>query len=546
MDRPQPGRGGRVALIGLDGATFRVLDPLAREGVIPTLASLRERGAEAALRSTVPVYTPPAWISIATGVNPGRHGVYGFLDNTPQERAKISHSGSIKALTMWKHLSDLGVKVGILNVPMSYPPVRVNGFMVAGGLASGWTDPSMPNFASDEETGRLVNRIADGKYPLDVPVNYEVDWRSPEVIGKLHRAQELRRKVLGQLIERDDPEVVFAVFEGPDRVQHVHYQYLVEGSDWFDRPEAPRIREDAWRFYAEVDAGVRDLVEWAGPDGHVVIVSDHGFGPWEKTANLNILLSEWGYLALPGMSRLTRSRVVAGPLQRVARRVLPKSVLVKAKTGVGRRIDWPRTQAFTSHVAEQGIHVNDRDLPFGWVEEEDVRRIGDEIAERLMELRDPEDGQPVTDVVMRREEVVHGPYAGRAPHLFPFFRGQRYEVSDTLAAGTPFTDHRDRPWGYHHIDGVFIAAGPGVEHRRLDDGLDIVDVLPTTLHLGGYAIPEGLDGRVAEEALSGAARARPAEIAAAAAGPDDQEEYPFSEEEEAQIEESLRGLGYIE
>jgi predicted AlkP superfamily phosphohydrolase/phosphomutase len=537
----------RLALIGLDGATFRVLDPLGAEGVLPNLTRLRERGLEAVLRSTIPAYTPPAWISMATGVNPGRHGVFGFLDSTPQESPRIAHSGLIDAVPMWRYLSDIGSPVGVLNVPMSYPPHEVSGFMVAGGLASGWTDPEMPGFASSPEIASLVGEVAGEHYPLDVPVNYERDWRSPAVTDRLQHAQELRQKVLAALIERFDPQVVFAVFEGPDRIQHVHYQYLVECSEWYGRPEASELRARDFAFFAAVDRAVGDLVDWAGDDGVVVVVSDHGAGPWEKTVNSNLLLQSWGYLQLPKLSVLTRAKLVAGPVQRAARRILPMRLLQKAKARVGAGIAWDRSRAFSSHVAEQGIHINEREaLPRGVVDPAEVPGIEEEIAERFGDLMDPDDGRPVTDRVYRRQEVIRGPHASRAPHLFPILRDQRYELSDTLAADSPFTDHRDRPWGYHHVDGVFLAAGPGVKAERLGAGLDIVDVLPTAFHLGGIPVPQGLDGRVVTEALAGEAAARPVTTAQAETEQQRSGENPFSPEEEAQIEESLRGLGYLE
>jgi predicted AlkP superfamily phosphohydrolase/phosphomutase len=537
----------RTALIGLDGATTRVLDPLVRAGVMPVLARLRQGGFEATLRSTIPAYTPPGWVSMATGVNPGRHGVFGFMDSTPQEPPKIAHSGSIRANTVWSYLSNLDVRVGILNVPMSYPPVSVNGFLVAGGLATGWTDPEMPNFASDPEIGRFALEAAGGRYPLDTVVNYENDWRSPETVTRLEDVQRLRRRVLGALVERTDPEFVFAVFEGPDRLQHVFYQCIVECSDWYDRALSREVRERAYAYFAELDQAIGDLHAWAGADGNVVIVSDHGSGPWEKTVNVNLLLAEWRYAELPSLARLTRMRHVAGLGQRMARRILPRSLLHRAKASIERGIVWESTRAFASHVAEQGIHVNVRGtLPRGIVEPSDVASIEDDIVERFLELRDPDDGETVTDHVYRRADVIHGPYEDRAPNLFPMLRGQRYELSDTLAASAPFTDHRDRPWGYHHLDGVFIAEGPSIRSGSRGPGLDIVDVLPTVLHLSGYPVPDGLDGRVATEVMEDELAARNIDTAPAAEGRPESSEYPFSAEDEEAITESLRGLGYIE
>ena len=537
----------RLALIGVDGATYRVLDPMIDAGAMPRLARIRNEGTHAILRSTIPTYTPPAWVSMATGVNPGRHGVFGFLDNTPQEPTAIAHSGSIRATPMWSDLRERGIRVGILNVPMSYPPASVDGFFVAGGLATGWTDPEMPDFASDVETGRLVSELSGGHYPLDSVVNYERDWRTPDTVTRIGSIQRLRRRVLGALIERHDPQVVFAVFEGVDRLQHVFYQCLVEGSDWFDKPMSQEVRDRARVYFAELDAAIGDLVDWVGPDGHAIVVSDHGSGPWEKTVNLNLLLAQWGFLPLPRVTSFTRLRSVAGAGQVLARRVLPRRWLHRAKARVERGIDWDRARAFASHVAEQGIHVNVRGaLPRGCVDPDEVSSIERELEERLLELRDPADGQLVTDRVVRRDEQIHGPFAGRAPHLFPLFRGQRYEASDTLAASEPITDHRDRPWGYHHLDGVFLAVGPSVRRGGFEDGLDIVDVLPTALHVSDLAVPEGLDGRVVEGVLTDDAARRKVGTFSA----DEPEEvapvYPFTQADEDAIAESLRGLGYIE
>jgi predicted AlkP superfamily phosphohydrolase/phosphomutase len=536
---------GKVAVVGIDGGTFRTLDPIVRAGVMPAFARVRERGISAILRSTIPSYTPPAWVSIATGVNPGRHGVFGFLDSTPQEQPRVAHSGSIRAAGIWRYLEEQGATAGIFNLPMTYPPLRVEGFMVSGGLAAGWTNTEMPNFTSGIEVGRLVSKVAEGHYPLDTVVSYENDWRSADVVTRIEDVQRLRRRVLTALLERWDPGFLFTVFEGVDRLQHVHYQYLVEGSDWYDRPEAAEVRSRSWRYFGELDAAIDDIAGWVGDDGHIILVSDHGAGPWEKTLNVNLLLRDWGYLGLPSVTRVTQSGLVAGAGQRIARRVLPRRLLLSAKARIARDIRWSETQAFASQVAEQGIHINHRDaFPNGQVDQARAQHLADELSDRLHSLTDPSDGLPTVDRVFRREEVIRGPYEHRAPDLFPLLRDQRYELSDTLAAGAIFTDHRDRPWGYHHLDGIFVAAGPNFASGTHDDGIDIVDVLPTVFSAAGYRVPAGLDGRAVSDILTA-----PTAAQAPAIEPrieEDASTYPYTPEEEAAVEESLRGLGYID
>jgi predicted AlkP superfamily phosphohydrolase/phosphomutase len=329
----------------------------------------------------------------------------------------------------------------------------------------------------------------------------------------------------------------------------LHYQYLVESSDWFGRPEAIAIRERSWAYFAELDSAVEDLVAWAGADGDILVVSDHGAGPWEKTLNVNLLLDEWGFLRLPVVGKIARAGVVAGPVQAAARRLLPRGVLLKAKSRINRQLDWDTTRAFASQVAEQGIHVNERGaLPHGVLDAQQTESVVVEITERLLGFVDPNDGAPVVDRVIPRAEAAQGPFASRAPHLFPICRDQRYELSDTLAATSPLTDHRDRPWGYHHQEGVFIGAGPSFVPGSLPRPLQIVDVLPTAFRAAGLAVPDGLDGRVAEEILTGASRDAVRGVVVGAEPDEGNEpaEYPFSEADERQIEESLRGLGYLE
>ena len=540
-------RASKVVVLGLDGATFRVLDPMIEAGAMPALSALCERGTRTTLRSTIPTYTPPAWVSMATGVNPGKHGIFGFLATTAQEETQIAHSGLIAAPPMWSYLNELGARAGVLNVPMYFPPTPVDGFMIGGGLAAGWSDISAPNFAADDEHTRFVTELAGGSYPLDTVVSYENDWDSTEVIDRITDVQRLRRKVLTALLDKEEVDFVFAVFEGPDRLQHLHYQYLVEFSDWYNASEASVARDKATAYFAEVDKAVEALVGWAGEDGHVLVVSDHGFGPWQKTLNVNLLLQEWGYLKLPQMSKMTRAKVIAGAGQRIARKVVPRRWLHSMKARITRNVNWEQTRAFASHVAEQGIHVNVRDeLPLGSVALADAGRVAEELVERLHELKDPDDGQPVVDEVVRREDTISGPHTTRAPHLFPFCRDQHYELSDTIAATSVFTDHRDRPWGYHHKDGILVAAGQGVNAGSYEAGLDIVDVMPLAFHLAGLPVPEGLDGKVAHDILTGEAAQREVATTQVAVEHERSEENPYSEEEEAAIEETLRGLGYVE
>jgi predicted AlkP superfamily phosphohydrolase/phosphomutase len=285
-----------------------------------------------------------------------------------------------------------------------------------------------------------------------------------------------------------------------------------------------------------------DLIEWAGPDGHVITMSDHGFGPKDKAVNVNRALHEWGLLGIAGAGSIGRS----ASLRKVARKVkkvAPKSLWKKAKGAAHSTINWSETRAFSSPNPQQGIYVNlEGREPHGIVPPADYDKVRDEVIECFTALVDPDDGKPVLDQMHKREDVIHGPLAGSAPDLFPVCRDYSYELSDGLFSPSVLTDYRDLPRGFHHMDGIFGIAGPGAKNES-GARASLYDIAPTALHLAGLKIPH-MDGRVLEEFLTGDRAPVIEDMDLPLAG-EGAEAAPYSAAEEAQIEESLRNLGYL-
>jgi predicted AlkP superfamily phosphohydrolase/phosphomutase len=532
----------KVLLLGLDGATYNVLDPAFKAGHMARFKALLERSASGLLTSTVPPYTPPGWTSIFTGVNPGVHGIFGFTVGNVQRPGGFVRLDRVAAPALWNVANAQGVPVGLFNIPMTWPPPRVDGFAVSGMLTPEGGGKTPPDFTWPAELGEELGRVSDG-YEIDIEVDYDEDWKSTAIIERLSTNLAKKRAALAHLLDtRGDVPLLFAVLEAPDRLMHVHYKFLDPRCEHYSRPEAEPIRARAWAFFDEMDAVIGDLLDWAG-DGYVVTMSDHGFGPKECSVNVNVALREWGYLAVTGAGAVTRSAGVRR-LARRAKKVLPKSVWRRAKGAAQSSIDWSKTVAFSAPIPQQGIYINlaGRE-PFGIVAPGDYERVRAEIAERFAALIDPVDGGPVCDRVFRREEVIDGPLAGDAPDLFPVCRAYSYELSDGLYSPAILDDYRALPRGFHHMDGIFGLAGPGIEARS---GLraHLYDIAPTALHLAGLDLPEGLDGRVLEELLPSGrpVRVRAMELPRAGEGA---EAPAYSAEEEAAIEESLRNLGYL-
>ena len=537
----------KVLLLGLDGVTYRMLTPAFDAGHMPRLKALLDRGVQGNLTSTIPPYTPPGWTSIFTGVNPGKHGIFGFTLGNIQRNEGLVRLDRVQAPGLWNVANSQNKRVGLFNIPMTYPPPPVDGFAVAGMLTPEGGGQTPEGFTHPPELAdRLV--AAAGGYEIDIEVNYDEDWKSTEIIERLSRNLRMKRDALRYLLENDgDVPILFAVLEAPDRLMHVHYKYIDPTCSHYDRPEAKPIRERAWAFFDEMDEMMGDLIDWAGSDGWIVTMSDHGFGPKEKVVNVNVALREAGLLSVAGAGAALAKSRGARKLAKRVKKVIPKAAYQKAKGASRATIDWSKTKAFASPNPQQGIYINLQGRePNGIVTEAEYEDVRAQVIECFSALRDPDDGASVLDRMHKREDVFSGPLTPGAPDLFPVCRDYTYELSDGLFSPSAITDYRDLPRGFHHEDGIFGIAGPGVA-AKADQRAHLYDIAPTALYLAGCTLPD-MDGRVLTEFLPDELLSdRPVkieqmELPSAGEGA---EASPYSAEEEAQIEESLRNLGYL-
>jgi predicted AlkP superfamily phosphohydrolase/phosphomutase len=533
-------------MLGLDGATFNVLDPAFEAGHMPRLKALLNRGASGILASTVPPYTPPGWTSIFTGVNPGKHGIFGFMLGHAQQPKGLVRLDRVTAPALWNAANAQGMTVGLFNIPMTYPAPVVDGFSVSGMLTPEGGGSTPDTFTYPESLRDSIVAAA-GSYEIDIEVNYDEDWKSTAIIERLSRNLSLKRKTLHMLLDRyGDVPLLFAVLEAPDRLMHCHYKYIDPRCEHFDKPEAAPIRDRAWSFFDEMDQVIGDLVDWSGNEGFVITMSDHGFGPKDKVVNVNLALKEWGLLDVGGAGVVAQAPGMRN-IARRAKKIVPRTIWRRAKGAAHSRIDWSKTSAFSSPNPQQGIYVNlqgrERE---GIVPQNRYEMVRDEIIERFEALIDPSDKKAVLSHMHKREDVMQGPEAHDAPDLFPVCRNYSYELSDGLFSANVLTDYRHLPRGFHHFDGVFGVAGPGIEPRS---GLkaSLYDMAPTALYLASLKLPP-MDGRVLLELLpqeltaTRGVESLEVELPLAGAG---SVLSPYSAEEEAQIEESLRNLGYL-
>jgi len=550
----------RVMVIGLDGATFDLIRPWIEDGTMPTLQRLVKGGASGVLTTTLPPISSSAWVSFATGKNPGKHGLVDFVHPRPNSyQISIVSPQQRASKAIWNLLSDAGRKVGIVGMPVTYPPEEVNGYMVSDFLTpSASDDYTYPPSLGDELEQAM------GGFPLLPDERYRSTKFTDKFIADMVTDVERRLEGALYLLDNEATDFFFILFWSNDMLQHETWSLLDETHPDHDPRAGKRYRSLVVDFHRKLDHAVGRLLDKAGPEDLVIVMSDHGFGPVHSFFLVNNWLREAGFLKLKKRP-LTRLKYA---LFRLGFAPLGVFRLVKAlRLGFLRRrfrfqrggglmkrlflsfadVDWARTKAFAVGSFGQ-IYINQvGQRPQGIVQPgKEYEELREAIAAQALELLDPRTGQRVVDRVHRREEIYSGPLVEKAPDLVLQSRNWEYMAFGHADFGA---SHVVEPVvgmsGHHRPDGVVMLAGQGIEAGVELEGANITDLAPTILYAMGIPIPSDMDGRVLTDAftpdyLSAVEVRYSDELSERPTG-----EGQYSEEDEEEIKERLRGLGYV-
>jgi predicted AlkP superfamily phosphohydrolase/phosphomutase len=489
----------RVLVIGLDGATFSQLDPLLEQGLLPNLAALRDRGVAAELETTLPAISPPAWTSATTGVNPGKHNIFDFFHMSkvgPQ--AILTSALDRRARPIWYFLNKEGYRTGMMNIPMTYPPDDVDGFLISGFP---YGTPEVPFTDPPELEAEL------GEYPRDLFGESLPAGHEGELLQQFRHTADRHTEVAKQLLTGKDWNLFWVVFTGTDKVQHFYWKYSDPQHPRYDPAGAERYGNAIREMYARLDQSIGELVELAGPETDVIVMSDHGFGPIYRELRLSNWLQEEGYFSpAPAGQRPWMEAYPPGPFSGLLR------------------------------VARE-----DRDYLGQVPPGEPTEAVKDRLVEDLEALRDPETGEPVVESIYRSEDIFHGPYADNAPDVVfverPEFFVGRMLKGDAEMFGLPSYTFS----GFHRPTGVLFAAGPRIARRSGRPSYSILDIAPTLYWLFDVAQPEDLDGEVPTSLVNAdSLAARPPAFG------DQQAVIPPEDVEESEVgRQALESLGYV-
>jgi predicted AlkP superfamily phosphohydrolase/phosphomutase len=545
----------KMMVIGWDSSDFNLILSWIKQGHMPNINRLMENGKWAKLRSVYPPVTASAWSTIITGKNAGKHGIAEFMQFRPKSYDVFPLNASHRAgRDVWEILSELGKRVVVVGVPLTYPVRKVNGYMISGFMTpNDNVEYSYPKDLKVELRSKIPrysvspSHVHDRNMSDDDYVKWLFEVLNDHIEGALYLAKNKQW------------DFFMAVFNETDWCQHRFWSAIDPNHPWYSPSRAKRYGHIIRDVHIKLDKALGELLAIAGPETNTMVLSDHGVGPLYKILNTNLFLYKIGKLKLkrtPGtFSRFTLARLGIDPVsmfrnlktiragKSVSLATASKHIGLLKKIFLSKDdIDWSRTEAFALFGQGQ-IFINRIGVfPNGTVNETKYTQIVSEIVDELKKVRN-ENGVLIVDKIFRREELFKGPLSEKCPDI-QFYTVPGYSPGGSFSFGATniLTGSYDVS-GAHSMDGIVVLSQAGFAgSKRAINDADLMDITPTILHLMGIPIPSDMDGKVLSDYET-----NDAPVLIQQHEQYDKSSTPngFTKEEEKDIEDHLRSLGYI-
>ena len=565
----------KIVIIGLDSAVLTLLAPWIAEGKLPHLAKLMQDGTSGTLESVVPPLTPAAWTSFMTGKNPGKHGIYNFMEHERDGYGLLFTSGANRrSETLWKIANDAGLTVGVMNTPFTYPPEKLNGFQISGldtpSPESAFIHP--PELRKELETNLGPLKL-DLRY-LGFMTNFE---KRAQVLDEIKASDTQWSKVALYLLDRHPQDIMMFTFMSIDTIQHYFWHYMDPKHFYHDPEGAELFRDAVLQVYQRLDGTVGDILRRLDDDTTVLVVSDHGQAAVsDRTLHVNRVLAQAGLLSykkVPLWKKVTQGvlRPAYGLLREKltsAQKVAIARIFPKVRDSVDGAvtsysdIDWSKTRAFCHEAwaTPPSVSINLKGVkPAGIVEQEDYETVMAEAIQAIQAVKDPRTNEPVVQKIFRRADVYTGPFSDRSPDMtLEWWGSSPFNTKPSLHSEShlpPLRIEEPHPlkmseWcGNHTLHGIFLGKGPTLRKGVSPSGARLIDMAPTILALLNIPVPEEMDGRVLSEIIESSHQnwSYTSERNGSGGSSDSGEEGDgYSKEEADLVEERLKNLGYLE
>jgi len=454
----------KVFVIGLDSAPPDLLFGKFSED-LPNIKKLIERSMYGPMESCIPAITIPAWMVMATSKTPGELGLYGFRHRKSgtYNEIWIAHSKMIKEKAIWDYLGEAGYKSILIGVPPSYPPKKINGWMISCFI----TPNAQTQYTYPAELKKEVENVV-GEYIFDVPFRREA---RDEVKEQIWEMTKRRFEVIRYLIQEKDWNYFEFVEIGLDRIHHAFWKYFDKEHHLYE-PNS-KYKNVIPDYYKLLDEEIGKTLKLLDEDTAVVMVSDHGIKRMKGAFVINQWLIEEGLLKIRNPEILKSGKQVKFDELDV---------------------DWSSTVAWGwgGYYARVFLNVKGRE-PNGVISLSEYEKVRDEVAERIKAIRGPNGEKWDTKVFY--PERIYPETRGDKPDMMVYFDNLYWRSAGTLGYPTPYLLENDTgpDDAVHAVDGIFTLYLPGMSNSK-QVRLSIYDFAPTILKLFGIQ-KEGLRGK---------------------------------------------------
>jgi len=517
--------GSRAFILGLDGADWKILDHMIERGVMPNLKRLKEKSSWGYLNSTIPPITCPAWLVFGTGMNPGKLGVYYFLvrEGHGYHTVPFYFRRDVAGNNFWDQLSEKGFNIGIVNIPTVHQPYKINGFMISGFMSRSrrrWvgTREGEPLTFPEGLESEIIEKV--GEYNIDFPKTTSKNYQLlsfEEEIEEYEQVALQRTRTIEYLMRSKKWDIFLVDIMATDRISHSVYQLICPDGEKYTTSRARELRRMIEGFYHSMDDIVGRIRKAAGEDCHFFVMSDHGFGNMTGRFAINDWLMEKGYMRLKDQKRTTSPspkrknlfKKIYNAISRFNHRHNISPIIesvVKSLPGRMQRsipdplkllteddVDWGNTKVFYREFGHLFINLKGRE-PEGIVDPDGASKLMKELVRDLDRDVAKHFNGPGRFRYFFGKDIYSGKYKEFAPDIYFDFDGILYNIDTRVGHEENFEPMPDWMKGNHRQDGIFIFDHPDAKAGKVE-GLNLIDLAPTILHIFDQEIPENIDGR---------------------------------------------------
>ncbi len=455
----------RLLFIGIDGASWPVIEKLLQNNRLPNFKRLKALSAYSELETVFPPHTGPGWASMFTGAGPGQHGIYQFWATQSHEyNPALTTVEDYSCEPIWRTLERHGKSVGLVNIPMSHPPKPLkNGFMIT------WPLKQTIQYC---EPKSLIKELAEQNlhYHSDLINMYrgqdDFYQSSLDIIDK-------RTATLKYLMSNYPVDAMFMVYTEIDRISH----YFWGENDFPD--------ELVCQAYQHMDTALGEILDFIPNDTMLVVGSDHGFGNCRYNLNIHNILEKYGLL----QTKLIKNDDIILPPGSDGLPNDGASAWFQSMFNYKRVVDWPNTQVYMPTPGCFGLNINLKHRQKqGCVEEKNIDAISKNLKDIVANITDPDDGSQLFELQLS-ETVYSGDEVKLAPDYILMPKKWDIMPHPSLDTGI-FVAPTQK--AIHRMDGVYFFNARAVPSQKTK--IKITDITPSILHCLELPIQDGLDG----------------------------------------------------